>query len=59
QKLESQISTLYGGRLAEEVIYGSEKVSTGKSNVSNNIHNIISINLPYIYFTYFNRKVVR
>ncbi|MGP1947416.1 MAG: ATP-dependent zinc metalloprotease FtsH [Arsenophonus sp. NC-PG7-MAG3] len=32
QKLESQISTLYGGRLAEEVIYGSEKVSTGASN---------------------------
>lgn len=32
QKLESQISTLYGGRLAEEIIYGSEKVSTGSSN---------------------------
>ncbi|MGP1939662.1 MAG: ATP-dependent zinc metalloprotease FtsH [Arsenophonus sp. ET-DL9-MAG3] len=32
QKLESQISTLYGGRLAEEIIYGSEKVSTGASN---------------------------
>ncbi|MGP1930360.1 MAG: ATP-dependent zinc metalloprotease FtsH, partial [Arsenophonus sp. ET-DL12-MAG3] len=32
QKLESQISTLYGGRLAEEVIYGSQKVSTGASN---------------------------
>ncbi|MCM5073972.1 50S ribosome-binding GTPase, partial [Escherichia coli] len=24
QKLESQISTLYGGRLAEEIIYGPE-----------------------------------
>ncbi|STM80285.1 cell division protein [Escherichia coli] len=26
QKLESQISTLYGGRLAEEIIYGPEHV---------------------------------
>ncbi|QTM69444.1 ATP-dependent zinc metalloprotease FtsH [Buchnera aphidicola (Hormaphis cornu)] len=32
QKLESQISTLYGGRLAEEIIYGSERVSTGACN---------------------------
>ncbi|MCW5197579.1 ATP-dependent zinc metalloprotease FtsH [Buchnera aphidicola] len=32
QKLESQISTLYGGRLAEEIIYGKEYVSTGASN---------------------------
>lgn len=32
KKLESQISTLYGGRLAEEIIYGSENVSTGSSN---------------------------
>jgi len=32
QKLESQISTLYGGRIAEEIIYGMEKVSTGASN---------------------------
>ncbi|AKC59684.1 ATP-dependent zinc metalloprotease FtsH [Blochmannia endosymbiont of Polyrhachis (Hedomyrma) turneri] len=32
QKLESQISTLYGGRLAEEIIYGVDKVSTGASN---------------------------
>ena len=32
QKLESQISTLYGGRLAEEIIYGTEYVSTGSSN---------------------------
>lgn len=32
RKLESQISTLYGGRLAEELIYGPEKVSTGASN---------------------------
>ena len=26
------ISSLYGGRLAEELIYGAEKVSTGASN---------------------------
>ncbi|AKC60275.1 ATP-dependent zinc metalloprotease FtsH [Blochmannia endosymbiont of Camponotus (Colobopsis) obliquus] len=32
QKLESQISTLYGGRLAEEIVYGRERVSTGASN---------------------------
>ncbi|WP_044026117.1 ATP-dependent zinc metalloprotease FtsH [Candidatus Blochmanniella vafra] len=32
QKLESQISTLYGGRLAEEIIYGVNRVSTGSSN---------------------------
>ncbi|MBK5144242.1 ATP-dependent zinc metalloprotease FtsH [Budviciaceae bacterium BWR-B9] len=32
QKLESRISTLYGGRLAEELIYGPAKVSTGASN---------------------------
>lgn len=32
QKLESQISTLYGGRLAEEIIYGTQRVSTGSSN---------------------------
>ena len=30
--LESMISSLYGGRLAEELIYGPEKVSTGASN---------------------------
>ncbi|AEH39829.1 ATP-dependent protease [Buchnera aphidicola (Cinara tujafilina)] len=32
QKLEGQISTLYGGRLAEEIIYGSKNVSTGACN---------------------------
>ncbi|CAL4043404.1 ATP-dependent zinc metalloprotease FtsH [Buchnera aphidicola (Pemphigus populi)] len=32
QKLESQISTLYGGRLAEEIIYGEKNVSTGAFN---------------------------
>lgn len=31
RKLESQISVAYGGRLAEEIIYGSERVSTGAS----------------------------
>jgi len=32
QKLDSMISSLYGGRLAEEIIYGWEQVSTGASN---------------------------
>ncbi|MCG7531962.1 ATP-dependent zinc metalloprotease FtsH [Psychrobium sp. MM17-31] len=32
QHLESNISSLYGGRIAEEIIYGSDKVSTGASN---------------------------
>ncbi len=32
QHLESMISSLYGGRIAEEIIYGAEKVSTGASN---------------------------
>jgi len=32
QHLESNISSLYGGRIAEELIYGSDKVSTGASN---------------------------
>jgi cell division protease FtsH len=32
QKLESQISSLFGGRLAEQMIYGKEKVTTGASN---------------------------
>ena len=31
-KLESQIASLYGGRIAEEIIYGSNKVTTGASN---------------------------
>ena len=32
QHLESQISTLYGGRLAEEIIFGKDSVTTGASN---------------------------
>lgn len=32
QRLESQISSLYGGRVAEELIYGFEGVTTGASN---------------------------
>jgi cell division protease FtsH len=32
QKLESQISSLYGGRLAESIIFGPERVTTGASN---------------------------
>ncbi|WP_369743717.1 ATP-dependent zinc metalloprotease FtsH [Pseudidiomarina sp. PP-1MA] len=32
QYLESMISSLFGGRLAEEIIYGFEKVTTGASN---------------------------
>ncbi|WP_394204774.1 ATP-dependent zinc metalloprotease FtsH [Shewanella waksmanii] len=31
RKLESQISVAYGGRIAEDLIYGSEQVSTGAS----------------------------
>ena len=32
QRLESQISSLFGGRLAEELIFGVEAVTTGASN---------------------------
>ena len=32
ERLESQISSLFGGRIAEELIFGSEKVTTGASN---------------------------
>src|SRR5574344_536498 len=32
QYLEAMISSLYGGRLAEELIYGAEKMTTGASN---------------------------
>jgi cell division protease FtsH len=32
RQLESQISSLFGGRLAEEIIVGAEQVTTGASN---------------------------
>ncbi len=32
QGIESQISSLFGGRIAEELIFGSEKITTGASN---------------------------
>ena len=32
QRLESRICTLYGGRIAEELIFGKDKVTTGASN---------------------------
>jgi len=32
QRLESQISSLFGGRIAEELIFGSESVTTGAQN---------------------------
>ncbi|MGH8549650.1 MAG: ATP-dependent zinc metalloprotease FtsH [Methylococcales bacterium] len=32
QKLESQISSLFGGRIAEKLIFGAHKVTTGASN---------------------------
>ncbi|MDH5257784.1 MAG: ATP-dependent zinc metalloprotease FtsH [Gammaproteobacteria bacterium] len=31
-RLESQLSSLYGGRLAEEIIFGEDAVTTGASN---------------------------
>jgi len=32
ERLESQLCTAFGGRIAEELIFGSEKVTTGASN---------------------------
>jgi cell division protease FtsH len=32
ERLESQISSLFGGRIAEELIFGRDKVTTGASN---------------------------
>lgn len=32
ERLESQISSLFGGRLAEELIFGEDKVTTGAQN---------------------------
>lgn len=32
RKLESQLSSLYGGRIAEEMVFGADAVTTGASN---------------------------
>ena len=32
RRLESQLSSLYGGRLAEEIIFGPDSITTGASN---------------------------
>jgi cell division protease FtsH len=32
QRLHSQLCTLYGGRIAEEIIFGKDKVTTGAAN---------------------------
>jgi cell division protease FtsH len=32
QRLESQISSLFGGRIAEEIVFGAERVTTGAQN---------------------------
>ncbi|MCC6209116.1 MAG: ATP-dependent metalloprotease, partial [Gammaproteobacteria bacterium] len=32
QRLESQISTMFGGRIAEELVFGADAVTTGASN---------------------------
>ncbi|HFE38068.1 MAG TPA: ATP-dependent metallopeptidase FtsH/Yme1/Tma family protein [Gammaproteobacteria bacterium] len=32
RRLESQLSSLYGGRIAEEIIFGEDSVTTGASN---------------------------
>ncbi|MFK8066984.1 MAG: ATP-dependent zinc metalloprotease FtsH [Gammaproteobacteria bacterium] len=32
ERLESQISSMYGGRIAEEMIFGADQVTTGASN---------------------------
>ncbi len=32
QRLDSQICTLYGGRMAEEIIFGKDRVTTGAQN---------------------------
>ncbi len=32
ERLESQISSMFGGRIAEELVFGPEKVTTGASN---------------------------
>jgi len=40
QMLESRISSLFGGRLAEELVFGKEKVTTGASN---DIHRVTEL----------------
>ena len=40
ERLESQIASLFGGRLAEELIFGAESVTTGASN---DIHRVTDI----------------
>jgi cell division protease FtsH len=40
ERLESQIASLFGGRLAEELIFGPESVTTGASN---DIHRVTDI----------------
>ncbi len=40
ERLESQISSLFGGRLAEELIFGADSVTTGASN---DIHRVTDI----------------
>ena len=40
ERLESQISSLFGGRLAEELIFGMDSVTTGASN---DIHRVTDI----------------
>ncbi|MGH8225731.1 MAG: ATP-dependent zinc metalloprotease FtsH, partial [Gammaproteobacteria bacterium] len=32
QRLESQLASLFGGRLAEEIVFGKDQVTTGASN---------------------------
>jgi len=40
ERLESQIASMFGGRIAEELIFGKEKVTTGASN---DIHRVTEI----------------
>ncbi len=40
ERLESQISSLFGGRIAEELIFGHDKVTTGASN---DIHRVTEL----------------
>ena len=40
ERLESQICSLFGGRVAEELIFGTEKVTTGAANDIERVTNI-------------------